>query len=111
MLNLAVVLEDSARKRPDHTAVVFGEHRISYAQLDAAANQVAGGLRALGVGRGDKVALTCPNVPYFPIVYYGILKAGAVVVPMNVLFKHKEVENEYANNIAHYDVTPWTECC
>jgi long-chain acyl-CoA synthetase len=100
MLNLAVVLEDSARKRPDHTAVVFAEHRISYAQLDAAANQVAGGLQALGVGRGDKVALTCPNVPYFPIVYYGILKAGAVVVPMNVLFKHKEVEYHLADSDA-----------
>ncbi len=44
-------------------------------------------LVARGIEPGDKVALTCPNLPYFPIVYYGILKAGAVVVPLNVLFK------------------------
>ena len=48
-------------------------------------------LVAKGIGRGDKVALTCPNLPYFPIIYYGILKAGAVVVPLNVLNKAREI--------------------
>ena len=72
---------------PDRDAVVLGETRLTYAQVDAAANQVANLLVAKGIGRGDKVALTCPNLPYFPIVYYGILKAGAVVVPLNVLLK------------------------
>ncbi|MDX1615014.1 MAG: long-chain fatty acid--CoA ligase [Candidatus Promineifilaceae bacterium] len=91
MLNLAVVLEDTARDRPDRTAVVFGETRLSYAQLNAAACQVANGLVALGIEPGDKVALSCPNLPYFPIVYYGILKAGAVVVPLNVLLKGREI--------------------
>lgn len=91
MLSLAVLLEHAARRRPERTAVVLGEHRLSYAEIDAAANQVAAGLAELGVEPGDKVALTCPNLPYFPIVYYGILKAGAVVVPLNVLFKRREV--------------------
>ncbi len=91
MLNLAVMLEESARRVPEGTAIVFGEHRLSYAELDAAANRVANGLRNLGIETGDKVALTCPNLPYFPIVYYGILKAGGVVVPLNVLLKHREV--------------------
>src|SRR4051812_46844165 len=55
------------------------------------ANQVANLLVELGVERGDRVALTCPNLPYFPVIYYGILKAGGVVVPMNVLNKGREV--------------------
>jgi long-chain acyl-CoA synthetase len=91
VLNLAVMLEDSARHVPDREAVVLGDTRLSYAAVDAAAAQVAGLLVARGIRAGDKVALTCPNLPYFPIVYYGILKAGAVVVPLNVLLKHREI--------------------
>ncbi|GGN66528.1 long-chain-fatty-acid--CoA ligase [Actinoplanes lobatus] len=91
MLNLSVLLEDSARHYPERTAVVLGPQRLTYAQVDAAASQVANMLAARGVQPGDKVALTCPNLPYFPIVYYGILKAGAVVVPLNVLLKGREI--------------------
>ncbi len=91
MLNLAVLLEESARKKPQHTAVIFNEMKFSYVQINGAANQVANGLVGLGIQPGDKVALSCPNLPYFPIVYYGILKAGAVVVPLNVLLKGREV--------------------
>ena len=81
MLNLAVLLEDSTREVPDRVAVIFNETKLTYAQVNGAANQIANGLAALGIGRGDKVALSCPNLPYFPLVYYGILKAGATVVP------------------------------
>jgi long-chain acyl-CoA synthetase len=91
MLNLAVLLEDSAREAPTNTAVIFNEMKLSYAAVNGAANQVANGLRSLGISPGDKVALSCPNIPYFPIVYYGILKAGAVVVPLNVLLKPREI--------------------
>ncbi len=91
MLNLSVLLEDSARTHPGRAAVVLGERRLTYAQVDAAANQVANLLVARGIRPGDKVALSCPNVPYFPVVYYGILKAGAVVVPLNVLLKGREI--------------------
>ncbi|MGX6607229.1 long-chain-fatty-acid--CoA ligase [Micromonosporaceae bacterium Da 78-11] len=91
MLNLSILLEDSARHHPERTAVVLGDQRLTYAQVNAAANQVANLLVARGVQPGDKVALSCPNLPYFPIVYYGILKAGAVVVPLNVLLKGREV--------------------
>src|SRR3954466_13125941 len=91
MLNLSILLEDSARNFPERAAVVLGERRLTYAQVDAAANQVANLLVSRGVEPGDKVALSCPNLPYFPIVYYGILKAGAVVVPLNILFKAREV--------------------
>ena len=91
MLNLSILLEDSARAYPERTAVVLGDTRLSYAQVNAAANQVANMLVARGILPGDKVALSCPNLPYFPIVYYGILKAGAVVVPLNVLLKGREI--------------------
>src|SRR3954451_5905736 len=91
MLNLSVFLEDSARSYPERAAVVLGDHRLTYAQVDAAANQVANLLVARGVRPGDKVALSCPNLPWFPVVYYGILKAGAIVVPLNVLLKGREI--------------------
>ncbi|OLF09041.1 long-chain-fatty-acid--CoA ligase [Actinophytocola xinjiangensis] len=92
MLNLSVILEDSARAVPDRTAVVFGDLRLPYSLVDSVANQVANLLVARGIGRGDKVALLCPNVPYFPFVYFGILKAGATVVPLNVLLQPREIE-------------------
>ena len=76
---------------PTHLAVIFNDTKLTYAQSNGAANQLANGLRKLGVQRGEKVALSCPNLPYFPIAYYAILKIGAAVVPFNVLFKGREV--------------------
>jgi long-chain acyl-CoA synthetase len=91
VFNLAEMLEDSARRVPDRDAVVLGDTRLTYAQVDAMANKVANLLVSRGIQRGDKVAMSCPNLPYFPAVYYGVLKAGAVVVPLNVLFKGREL--------------------
>ncbi len=91
MPNLASLLEDSASRYGDREAVVLGDARLTYTEVDGAANQVANLLVARGIRPGDKVALSCPNLPYFPIVYYGILKAGATVVPLNVLLKGREV--------------------
>ena len=91
MSNLSSLLECSAQAHPDRTAVVLGDTRLTYAQMDGAANHVANLLVSRGIEPGDKVALSCPNLPYFPIVYYGILKAGATVVPLNVLLKGREV--------------------
>jgi long-chain acyl-CoA synthetase len=91
MLSITAVLEDSARNRPQRDALVLGPTRLTYAQVDAAANQIANLLQSRGIGVGDKVALSCPNLPYFPIVYFGILKLGAVVVPLNVLLKRGEI--------------------
>src|SRR5262245_17800176 len=89
--NLAALLEESATKYPERTAIVFGDTRLSYAQVNGAANQVANLLVSRGIEPGDKVALMCPNLPYFSLVYWGILKAGATVVPLNVLLKGREV--------------------
>ena len=100
MPNLSEFLEESARKYPDRDAVVLGDTRLTYARVNAAANQVANLLVERGIRPGDKVALTCPNLPYFTIVYFGILKAGAVVVPLNVLFKSREVAYHLADSDA-----------
>lgn len=100
MLNLAVMLEDSARSVPDRDAVVASEVRLTYAQVDAAASQVANGLVSRGIGHGDTVALSCPNLPFFPIIYYGILKTGAAVVPLNVLSTAREIAYYLADSEA-----------
>ncbi|MGJ9413721.1 long-chain fatty acid--CoA ligase [Aeromicrobium sp. CF4.19] len=89
--HLAGLLESSAETYPERTAVVFGDSRLTYAQVNGAANQVANLLVERGVKPGDKVALSCPNLPFFPFIYFGILKAGATVVPLNVLLKAREV--------------------
>ena len=91
MLNLSVLLEDSARNVPERVAVICGDARLTYAEINAKANRVANALKQSGIQKGDKVALSCPNLPFFPIVYYGILKTGAVVVPLNILFKGREI--------------------
>ncbi len=91
MLNLAILLEDSARNVPDRIAVICGDTRFTYAEINAQANQVANALKKIGIKKGDKIALSCPNLPFFPIVYYGILKMGAVVVPLNSLLKSREI--------------------
>ena len=100
MLNLAVLLEDSARNVPERTAVICGDAQFTYAEINARANQVASALKNFGIEKGDKVALSCPNLPFFPIIYYGILKAGATVVPLNILFKAREVAYHLADSDA-----------
>ncbi|MDQ2746005.1 MAG: long-chain fatty acid--CoA ligase [Acidobacteriota bacterium] len=90
-LNLASVIEHHARIAPDKEAIVCGDARLTFGELNALCNRVANALTAMHVGHGDKVALCCPNLPFFPIVYYAIMKAGAAVVPLNILFKSREV--------------------
>jgi long-chain acyl-CoA synthetase len=91
MLNLSILLDQAAKRTPAAKAMTFMDTTLSYAQLNGAANQVANGLVNKGIKKGDKVALSCLNVPYFPIVYFGILKAGASVVPLSVLLKEDEI--------------------
>jgi non-ribosomal peptide synthetase component E (peptide arylation enzyme) len=92
MLNLATLLEDSVFNYPDKPAVICGDARLTYAELNEQANQVANALKEFGVEKGDKVSLSCPNLPHFPIVCFGILKTGAVVVALNILFEGRRYE-------------------
>ncbi|HEX7021926.1 MAG TPA: AMP-binding protein, partial [Trueperaceae bacterium] len=91
MLNLGQLVHEHAKHAPERVAMRMGERAVSYGELDALSAKVAAFLRSLGLERGDRVALSCPNLPYFPIVYYGILQAGLVAVPLNVLFKPREI--------------------
>jgi long-chain acyl-CoA synthetase len=92
MTNFATELTAAAADEPERPAVKLDDVVLNYAVLDAAAQRAAGMLRAKGVEPGQAVGLQMPNVPYFPIVYFGALRLGAVVVPMNPLLKGPEVE-------------------
>ncbi|MEA2333074.1 MAG: long-chain acyl-CoA synthetase [Thermoleophilaceae bacterium] len=89
--NLARVLTDTASRHGSRTAFKLDDVELTYAALDESSARIAALLKAKGVVPGDRVGLMLPNVPYFPAIYYGILRAGAVVVPMNVLLKGREV--------------------
>src|SRR4051812_35348849 len=90
--NLASFLTDTASKRGDSVALKLDDAELTYAQLDEASSRVAGLLKEKGFEAGDRVGIMLPNVPYFAVVYYGVLRAGGVVVPMNVLLKGREVK-------------------
>jgi long-chain acyl-CoA synthetase len=91
-VNIAsTVIGDEAGHDPDHIAVKLDDIALSYAALDVASAHFAGLLAAHGVQPGDRVGIMLPNIPHFPVCYYGALRAGAVVVPMNVLLKRREV--------------------
>lgn len=92
MLNLSLILEDSALKFPNKTAFILDDKHLSFIELNQQANTVAGYLKNNGLEKGDKVALTCPNIFHFPVIYFGILKAGGTVVPLNVLLKTDEIK-------------------
>ena len=91
-MNLAENLTNSAAARPDAVAMKLDDVELTYQQLDCAASRIANLLRSKGIEPGDRVGIMLPNVPYFAACYYGVLRAGAVVVPMNVLLKKREVE-------------------
>jgi long-chain acyl-CoA synthetase len=90
-LNLASLLAESAGRSPDAPAVRLGEAELSYAELDEGSARLATLLGEKGVGRDDRVGVMLPNVLEFPVAYYGVLRAGATVVPMNVLLKRREI--------------------
>ena len=88
--NLATMLTDRARSDPARIAVRLDEVELSYADLDAASARVAA-LVGERIEPGGRVGVLLPNVPYFPLAYYGVLRAGGVVVPMNVLLTAREI--------------------
>ena len=88
--NLASLMTDSAASDPDNPALKLDDVVVSYGALDEGSARVAGMLSEMGVAKGDRVGIMLPNVPYFPIAYYGVLRLGGVVVPMNVLLKQRE---------------------
>jgi long-chain acyl-CoA synthetase len=89
--NLALNLVATASRRGDRPALRLDADALTYAELDDASARMASLLRRRGLRAGDRVGVMLPNVPHFAVVYYGVLRAGGVVVPMNVLLKQREV--------------------
>ena len=98
MTNLATVLTNTAQARPDAPALKFMGHDIGYGPLAGMAAKVAGALRENGIQPGDRVAIILPNVPAFPVVFWGILLAGGTVVPMNPLLKAGEIDYFFSDS-------------
>src|SRR5215211_7391186 len=108
MANLTRNIETAAERFPDRTAVRLDDYSLTYPELLAQTALVAGLLGAQGIQPGDRVGLMLPNVPHFPAIYYGVLRAGAVVVPMNPLLKAREVEY-YLNDSGAKLLFAWPE--
>jgi long-chain acyl-CoA synthetase len=89
-MNVADLLRDSARRLPEKPALIFHDRPITFSQLEERADRTAAALAALGVTKGDRVALLMGNVPEFPSTLYGALRAGAVVCPLNVMLTPEE---------------------
>jgi long-chain acyl-CoA synthetase len=91
MSNLAEILATTVGEHGDRVAIELDDIKLNYAVVDQGAARAAGLLRAAGVGPGDRVGIMLPNVPYFPFLFFGAMRLGAVVVPMNPLLKEREV--------------------
>ncbi|MGW0208134.1 AMP-binding protein, partial [Streptomyces sp. NPDC003233] len=90
-MNLNDLLVRAAAEHSHRRAVELGDQGLSYAELATLAGRTTALLAAHGVGPGDRVGLMLPNLCEFPVLYYGVLGAGAVVVPMNPLLKPREI--------------------
>jgi long-chain acyl-CoA synthetase len=90
-LSLHGILEKTAKEHPEKVAIAYFEGEITYAELDSLSDRFAAALAALGVKKGDRVAVFLPNIPQFVIAYFGILKAGAVLTAISPLNKEREV--------------------
>ncbi|MCK7480894.1 MAG: AMP-binding protein [Candidatus Moduliflexus flocculans] len=87
-------LEEAARKYPDRACTIFKGAVISYQEMNALTDSIAAALVEMGVKKGDRVGIFMPNTPQFVMVYYGILKAGGVVVATNPLYTPPEIEHQ-----------------
>jgi len=91
-MNVADSVERAAHWFPDHPAILFEDTALSYRELDMQASRLANALKAHGVQRGDRIAIYLPNIPGFAIGYVAALKAGAIAVSINAIFKSEEVK-------------------
>jgi long-chain acyl-CoA synthetase len=91
---LTWLLDQAFHRFPNQTAILYYGTRITYAQLSTQANRFAIALQRLGIQKGDRIALALPNIPQFPIAFYGALRAGAIVVPTNPLYTAPELQHQ-----------------
>ena len=89
-MNLNHYLDQTASERGTETAIRYPGGEVTYKNLLEAVRRLARGLHSIGIERGDRVAVMLPNLPQFPIVFYALLRLGAVVVPVNMMYKRRE---------------------
>jgi long-chain acyl-CoA synthetase len=90
-VGMGEMLDEISRRFKRREAIQFEGRSITYTELNENANRVAGGLQALGIGPGDRVALMLPNIPEFAYTFFGIQKLGGVAVPFNTMYKGREI--------------------
>lgn len=88
------LLSDTARRCPNNIAFSYQDRSLTYAELDIATSKLAAYLNEIGIKKGDSAALFLPNSPEFVVGYYGILKAGGIVSPVNPLYKGEELKHQ-----------------
>jgi long-chain acyl-CoA synthetase len=88
------LLEESARKSPNNVAIVFQGQKINYRELNDAADAVAAGLVASGFKKGDRAVIYMPNTPQFVMIYFGVLRAGGIVIATNPLYSERELQHQ-----------------
>ena len=103
--NLAIMLRESRNAHPGKPLCHIAGQTFSYARVDEISGRVATSLRNLGLDRGDKVAVQLPNLPHFLFAYFGILKAGGVMVPLNPLLRAPEVSYHLEDSDARLLIT------
>src|SRR5579872_2604209 len=95
---LTWLLDGTAQSYPHHTAFIYYGTKITYAQFSQLAERFADALQRLGVKKGDRVAIALPNIPQYPIAFYGALRAGAIVVQTNPLYTEREMQYQLADS-------------
>src|SRR6266446_6113741 len=101
---LTWLLDQTVSHHAGHTAFIYYGTKLSYAQFSSLANRFATGLQRLGIKKGDRVAIALPNIPQYPIAFYGALRAGAVIVPTNPLYTEREMQHQLADSGARFIV-------
>jgi long-chain acyl-CoA synthetase len=91
---LHALLEEAAAQYPDRACTIFKGRRLTFREVNELADRMAAALAAMGVRKGDRVGIFMPNTPQFVITYFGILKAGGVVVATNPLYTPREIEHQ-----------------
>jgi long-chain acyl-CoA synthetase len=104
-ITLPAALEETARKYPNHTALIFNNAKIAFREYNEAVDRFAAALQGLGVEKGDRVAVHLLNCPQFPIAYYAVQRIGGIVVPCNPVYTGREMRHQLKDSGAEVMVT------
>jgi len=114
-MNVGTLLAQCAQRAPDKVAIIFGREKLRFNQLNLMACRLADKLRQHGIKKGDRVALMLPNSSNFAIAYFGILKLGAICVPLDIRFKTEDlqrivkdaqIKGFITNSVLHVSLAP-----